>query len=352
MSQMAQEAQKKDSDHAIALKDREYQTNTLKNKLELKVPGAIDPGPSKAPVRREKGRRMPKQPILHTGRNGQSRRSTVGSQDKIQYLYEGLVDRLRQATVEMYILRAGMAQRRKDWPSMHLRANEALNLAERLDYLPMNARCLFYRGIAQFHLRNLYDAADDLEFSRACVGIYKQESEINYWVREVEEAQGVTSANPGWFARFRNTFSRSTSKPASRRPSVPRSQSSIKWRNPGGAMKDEFGSAIESAGFGSDTWPSPSPQATSHPTFNLHPTSDPENTPAEARPPSAMERNRAMTTASRAPRPQGKRSATLEVASFAIRPRLSFDPLKEREALRERVAARRSSAKFEAYKFP
>lgn len=346
MSEMAQEAQKKDSAHAIALKDREYQSNIVRNKLESKVPGAIDPGPSKGPIRREKGRRMPKQPILHTGRDGQSRRNTVGSQDQIQYLYEGLVDRLRQATVEMYILRAGMAQRRKDWPSMHLHANEALNVAEKLDYLPMNAMCLFYRGIAQFHLRNLYGAADDLEFSRACVGIYKRESEINHWARQVEEAQGVTSANPSWFARFRNTFSRSTSKPASRRPSVPRSHSSIRWRNPGDAMKDEFGSAIESARFGSDAWPSPSPQATSHPTSN------PETAPAEAQPLPAMERNRAMTTASRTPRPQGKRSATLEVASFGPRPRPSFDPLKEREALRERVAARRSSAKLEAYKFP
>jgi len=345
MAQMAQEARKKDSDHAIALKDREYQNDMLKNKLHSNVPGAINPGLSKAPVQREKGRRMPKQPILHIGRKGQNRRNTAGSQDKIQYLYEGLVDRLRQATVEMYILRAGMAQRRKDWPSMHLHANEALNLAGKLDYLPMNARCLFYRGIAQFHLRNLYDAADDLELSKTCIGIYRQESEINYWVREVEEAQGVTSANPSWFARFRNTFSRSTSKPASRRPSVPHSQSFIRWRNPGGAMKDELGSAIESAGFGSDAWPSPSPQATSHPTSN--PADATSSSPASL----AMERNRAMTTASRAPRPQGKRSATLEVASLLTRPRPSFDPLKEREALRERVAARRSS-KLEAYTFP
>jgi hypothetical protein len=346
MAQMAQEAQKKDSDHAIALKDREYQNDMLKNKLHSKVPGAVDPGLSKAPLRRAKARRMPKQPILHINRNGRSRRNTAGSQDKIQYLYEGLVDRLRQATVEIYILRAGMAQRCKDWPSMHLHADEALNLAEHLNYLPMNARCLFYRGIAQFHLRNLYDAADDLEFSRTCIGIYRQESEINYWVQLVEEAQGVTSANPSWFARFRNTFSRSTSKPASRRPSVPRSQSSIRWRNPSGAMKDELGSAIESAGFGSDAWPSPSPQATSHPTSN------PADVNSSSLPPSGMERSRAMTTASRAPRPQGKRSATLEVASLLTRPGPSFDPLKECAALRERVAARRSSAKLKAYKFP
>lgn len=60
MAQMAQEAQKKDSDHAIALKDREYQNDMLKNKLHSNVPGAVDPGLSKAPLRRAKARRMPK----------------------------------------------------------------------------------------------------------------------------------------------------------------------------------------------------------------------------------------------------------------------------------------------------
>lgn len=342
---MAQETQKKDSDHAMALKDREWQNDMLKNKLQSHVPSAIGSRLSKAPIQRETGRRTPKQPILHVDRVSQYRWNTAGKNDQIQYLYEGLVDRLRQATVEMYILRAEMAQKRKDWPSMHSHADEALDLAEKLNYLPMNARCFFYRGIALFHLRNLYDAANDLELSKACIGIYKQESDVNHWVQLVEDAQGVTSANPGWFARLRNTFSRSTSKPASRRPSVPRSDSSVRWRNTGAAMKDELGSAIVSAAFSSDNWPEPSPLATSHPTSNF------EDVPAEAQLASAIERNRAMTTASRAPRPQGKRSATLEVASFETGRRPTFDPLKEREALRERIAARRSS-KLGAFKFP
>lgn len=353
MSVMAQDAQKKDSDHAIELKDREYQNNMLKDKLEPKGPGAIHPGPLKASVRRKKARSMPKQPILYIDRRGRNNLNAAGSQNKIQYLYEGLVDRLRQATVEIYILRAEMAQRRKDWPRMYLHANEALDLAEKLNYMPMNARCLFYRGIAQFHLRKFYDAADDLEISRTCIGIYRQESEITHWVHQVEEAQGVASANPSLFARFRNSFSRSTSKiasiPESRRPSVPPSRGSIRWRNLGGAIKDEIGSAIMSAAFSAE-WPSPSPQAISHPTPNLPDATS--SSPAQSRPLSTIERNRASTTASEAPQPRGKRSATLAVPSFGTRPRVSFDSLKEREALRERIAARRPPAKLDGNNLP
>lgn len=343
--EMDQEAQQKGSEYAMELKDREYQNTLLRDKLESKATIPADPMASRASSGTSNARGLPKQPTLHNSRYSQRH-------DKIQYIYVGLVDRLRQATVETYILRAEMAQTRKDWPAMHLHANQALDLADILNYLPMNARCVFYRGIAQFHMRKFYDATDDFEISRTCIGIYKEEREINYWAREAEKAQAATPANlgnQGWFARFRNSFSKSPSKQASRpeskQPTEPPSRDSVKWRFPGLAMSEEFGSALTSAVFGSNGWPTPSAQEIPQPEFPPEDTGS--STTAQAslssgmRPASAIERNRSQTNAAEERRPRIIRSATLQVPSFTPRSEPLFDPLEQRDALRQQVAARR-----------
>ena len=334
---MAREACEKDRDHARELHKRDWETNLLKQKVESKATSSSGRQPPKSISITRRPRGIPKQPLLYIERSGGKRYDDEDSPYEIQYLYDKPLDQIQQTAAEVWILRVEMAQRRKDWKAMYSHANKAMTVAGSLNYLPMSARCLFYRGIALFYMRKLWDAAEDLEAAEPCIGIYKEKEEFDFWAQELTKAkEGVSPAQTpqqSWFTRIRNStsFSRPTSTTSSRPPS----QDSEKWRNTDRAMKDELGSALGSAPFASASWPAPSPYQSVAPSPLL---------PKGKRPVSALQRSRPASV--EGTRPQLKRNDTLEVPMPTGPTHIRFDPLQEREKLRQRPrSARRPRAK-------
>ena len=123
-----------------------------------------------------------KEPVLHTNGTGD------GDQNGYQYLYEYVPDRLRQTTVEVHIRRAYTARVLKDWRGMCVAATKADEDAKILEYEPLNARCRFYKGISLYYLRDYWAALEDLTFARACIGIYKEENEVEAWISKARIA--------------------------------------------------------------------------------------------------------------------------------------------------------------------
>lgn len=111
---------------------------------------------------------------------------------KTAFLYTNLPDRARQVAVESILTRADIAKVRKDWVGMDTMAGYAGQLAAKLNYEPLNARCEFYRGIALVgQLR--YDIAQAVfESSRPAVGVYINASEFEEWVRKAKHSDSGT----------------------------------------------------------------------------------------------------------------------------------------------------------------
>ena len=334
---MAREARERDRDHARELHKRDWETNLLKQKLESRVTGSSNRQPPKSMSITRRQRGIPKQPLLYVERSGGNRYNDEDPTYEIQYLYNGVLDQLQQTAAEVWILRVEMAQRRKDWKGMYSHANKAMTVAGPLNYLPMSARCVFYRGIALFYMRRLWDAAEDFEAAESCIGIYKEKEEYDFWTQELTKAkEGVSPAQTpqqSWFTRIRNSIS--FTRPTSTTSSRPTSQDSEMLRNTDRAMKDELGSALGSASFASASWPAPSPYQSVAPSPIL---------PKGKRPVSALQRSRPASV--EGTRPQLKRNDTLEVPTPAGPSHIRFDPLQEREKLRQRPrSARRPRAK-------
>ena len=334
---MDREAREKDRDHARELHKRDWETNLLKQKVESKATSSSGRQPPKSMSIIGRPRGIPKQPLLFIEPSGGNRYDDEASPHEIQYLYDGLLDQIQQTAAEVWILRAKMAQRRKDWKAMYSHANKAMTVAGPLNYLPMSARCVFYRGIALFYMRRLWDAAEDLEAAEPCIGIYKEKGEYDFWTQVLTKAkEGVSPAETpqqSWFTRIRNSVS--LSRPTSTSSPRPTSQDSERWRNTDRAMKDELGSALGSAPFASASWPAPSPYQNAAPS---------PLQPKGKRPVSALQRSRPASV--EGTRPQLKRNDTLEVPIPTGPSHIRFDPLQEREKLRQRPrSARRPRAK-------
>lgn len=296
----------------------------LKHKLKSTVADTVHQEPSKAALEMRQSRGTPRQPLLYVGRAGQ-REDGNESPDSIQYLYEGFLDQLTQTTVEMWIKRAEMAQQLKEWKAMFFHAEEALAHAVPLDYIPMSARCVYYRAIALLHLRKPWDAEDDFKAVTPCISIYKTQEEVDFWAYEIEKATQGTSPiqrQQSWIGRILTPFSLPTSKDA---PSLNRQTSSTRSPVPATrALKDEIGSAMLSGTFPSSSLEVPSPYR-----------SDiaPPPLPVKGRPSTAAERRHPASKDTS--RPQVQRMSTLQLPGQM---QYQYNPLQEQEALRQRQA--------------
>ena len=329
---MTEEAQKKDREHAEELREREREAKTLKQSLELRNAVRTDQDLSnvvQATMPRDVDVK-PKEPRLYQGDQG----GGDGSPDDIQYLYDGFLDQLTQTTLEMWILRAEMAEKREDWDAMFAHAGEALIRANKLNYFPISARCAYYRGIARFQLRQYWEAEDEFNSAQACVGVYKTEQDFSFWTHEITKAQQRVSpaqSQPRWYNRIYSAFSRPGSR-ASPQPSLKDSTTSPTPASR--ALKDELGSAMYSATFPSASLEVPLPYRSEMPPPPL-----PEK---GARPSSAIERR--LPSSSQALRPVYQRMSTLQALS-GQQARPQINPLQEHEAFRQRqIAPRRSRA--------
>lgn len=235
---MAEDAIANEAAHARAIQDKDREIRMLKQRLGSASASSSDGSSQYATTKTGQPRAEPKQPVLVDSNEGEDDEEA----DTIQYLYEGTSDRLKQATAEVYLMRAGMAESRGDWLAMMCHTNDALASADPLDYIPFNARCIFYRGIALFHLGELWRADEDFEFARQCIAIYKSEAEVEAWVSVCNLA--ISNGGP-------ELAQRPSWAPLRTPKSAMSAQDSTHAFSSGQALGDELGSALASSAFSS-----------------------------------------------------------------------------------------------------
>lgn len=108
-------------------------------------------------------------------------------------------------------------------------------------------------SIALYHLRQYLAAHEDLVFARYCVGIYKEEAEVEKWIKKVEFKAEGSPYQPA-FGRNRTPVTGITPLPIT--PATPATSSSRAVRYVS-ALAGELGSALGSA-FRSARWNSSS----------------------------------------------------------------------------------------------
>ena len=138
-----------------------------------------------------------------------------------------------------------------DWRDMFVASTKAVESAAKLAYEPMDARCCFYRGIALYRLKEYWAALEDLTFARACIGIYKEEKELERWIRK---AQIATTKSPS-----KRRFGDESRTPDTTRTAPVTPASTL--RGAAQALAQDLGSALLSGKWGSFSLSRPGPSS-------------------------------------------------------------------------------------------
>lgn len=99
-------------------------------------------------------------------------------------LYDNIPATIRQLTVDVWLLRADVAHKMKEWRAMELYSATAYELADGLGWQPFKARCKMSLGKALYHMENWDAAAEAFEAAKATEGYYVSESEITHWLEK------------------------------------------------------------------------------------------------------------------------------------------------------------------------
>ncbi|KAL9601045.1 MAG: hypothetical protein Q9219_002754 [cf. Caloplaca sp. 3 TL-2023] len=99
-------------------------------------------------------------------------------------LYDNLPDKLRQMTVDVWLLRAKIAYLSKDWNAMENHGQQAQELAGDLQYEPFIAKCAFPIGVALFKQKKRIVAYEKFEEAERTRGYYIPRGEILYWMEK------------------------------------------------------------------------------------------------------------------------------------------------------------------------
>ncbi|KAL9615028.1 MAG: hypothetical protein Q9167_000560 [Letrouitia subvulpina] len=97
-------------------------------------------------------------------------------------LYDDFPARIRQMTVDAWLLRADIAYAMQEWRAMELHSVTACELADGLGWQPFKAQCQMPLGKALYHMKDWEGAAEAFEAAKATDGYYVSESEITYWL--------------------------------------------------------------------------------------------------------------------------------------------------------------------------
>ena len=96
---------------------------------------------------------------------------------------------VHETGIGIMITHARLNYMQKDYPSMYVYANKAVDAASILEYGPLTARCCYYRGMASYHHGEFAVAKDDFLTSRACAGLYGISSEdIETYIEKTDKA--------------------------------------------------------------------------------------------------------------------------------------------------------------------
>ena len=107
---------------------------------------------------------------------------------KAHFLWDNLNDNIQQTHVETLIARARIMWVLRDWSTMVTRSEEAIAMAEELDYPPLVAKCEFYLGVAEYGSRHFHNANDSFEKASACIGKYWEGSQVENWRAKANKA--------------------------------------------------------------------------------------------------------------------------------------------------------------------
>ena len=115
------------------------------------------------------------------------------------FLWKNILDKLQETHVNILILRASAMWTVEDWQMMELQTDEAIKQALKLDYNPLVARCMFYKGVAEYEQRQWAQACASFVDALACHGIYPEGYEVAKWMEKAGAAQLNSPATSNTF---------------------------------------------------------------------------------------------------------------------------------------------------------
>ncbi|KAI4172857.1 MAG: hypothetical protein LQ343_003264 [Gyalolechia ehrenbergii] len=116
-------------------------------------------------------------------------------------LYNNIRDKLRQRTVDTWLLRSKTAFLIKNWGWMESYGRQAQRLASDLQWEPLVAQCAFFIGVALYKQECLDEAREYMEEAKKTHGYYISRTEISHWCKKIKAKLDV-SARPQERARL------------------------------------------------------------------------------------------------------------------------------------------------------
>ncbi|KAL8962966.1 MAG: hypothetical protein Q9193_000705, partial [Seirophora villosa] len=109
-------------------------------------------------------------------------------------LYDNIKDKLRQMTVELWLVGAKIAYSLRNWKAMEHQSQQAYNLAADLQWEPFKAQCAFPLGVALSRQGLWVRAYESFEEAEKTNGYYIPRSEILTWLTLAAESYARSAA--------------------------------------------------------------------------------------------------------------------------------------------------------------
>ncbi|MCJ1484796.1 hypothetical protein MMC06_004969 [Schaereria dolodes] len=125
----------------------------------------------------------------------------VQEKERGKFLYDTFSDRCNELKIDVIIARLRLKISLEDWVGMNTKADEAIEIAKKLEYLPLIQRCKYYKGVAQYGLKSYWEATELLTDASNCVGKYQEGESALKWRSRAERAKNesphsMASAQP------------------------------------------------------------------------------------------------------------------------------------------------------------
>ncbi|KAL8712924.1 MAG: hypothetical protein Q9220_002782 [cf. Caloplaca sp. 1 TL-2023] len=102
-------------------------------------------------------------------------------------LYDNIPDKLRQMTVDVWLLRSKIAYAMEEWQAMEIYSRKAHDLAKDLDWGPFVAMCAFPQGVAFYKQGYWQQAHAYLQEAEKTKGYYIPQKEVSRWLKLASE---------------------------------------------------------------------------------------------------------------------------------------------------------------------
>lgn len=128
------------------------------------------------------------------------------------YLYDNIGAKMRQMTVDLWLLRTKVAEYVKDWKAMENYGRQAHKLAGDLRWEPFVAQCALPIGIALFNQGEWFGAYENFEEAEKTQGYYLAPETISVWQRLAAVKADCSAQRPSVPALASNPTPASISK--------------------------------------------------------------------------------------------------------------------------------------------